>query len=601
MDNKKPGKRIFLIIACIILALMGGIIIFNRVLFNKYASLVNEYNAKISTYNDVIDDYNSKAQEATDNIKALMEEISEAQYVIDKGGNAYDESYRSTLEDEIIDAIQGVKFPILYSKKDSIQKESLFSFKKIANATTSIEERHKELLAETDIVNDAFNNLEVIDYSTQIDSITAAKTDLIHSCSIRRQITNPDKEFLVERLQKVDNVINIAASTVNNDPNNGMSAERGYTVQVYFSADYFNNAELKGDALIKEGTSAGGSLETYRSDDDAFQRNQYLAALEGNKSFNPGKHRQVGTIVLRASSELSDDKAEELLDKIESALLVPDPATYDEVVESQVILAMPTNYTPKAGIIDYVIPDEFENVCENYGGTAFVSYIGDIENVTGDNDMAVFCAINSNLSAVDNLELWETHKDEIDKVMMEGIFNSMRIQNQENRSYLGQDITLNQGSCVYKGQDASFIYATYFNPYTNELNANYIIYTYSNASNYSFPELYCSILDGASIHVKGLTSEASERFKSAEVSSDFKKMMDQYEAFFDSYIAFLEKLENSGNVVGLYADYFDMLNKYAETMEKMESIDVNSLSAADQAYYIEVTSRITEKLLKATS
>ena len=78
-------------------------------------------------------------------------------------------------------------------------------------------------------------------------------------------------------------------------------------------------------------------------------------------------------------------------------------------------------------------------------------------------------------------------------------------------------------------------------------------------------------------------------------------MMDQYEAFFDSYIAFLNQIENSGNVVSLYADYFDMLNKYAETMEKMEGIDANSLSAADQAYYIEVTSRITEKLLKASS
>ena len=601
MDNKASGKRIILIIVGMIFALIVGIIIYNRILFNKYVNSVSDLNKAIDTYNVAIDDYNNKAQEATDNIKALMEEISASQYVIDKGGNAYDESYRSALEDEIIDAIQGVKFPVLYSKKDPIQKDSLFSFKKIADATESIEERSKDLLEETNTVNDAFNNLEVVDYSAHIDSISIAKTDLIHSCSIRRQITNPNKDFLVERLQSVANVINIAASTADNDPNNGMSAERGYTVQIYFSADYFNNAELKGDPLIREGTSAGGSLETYRNDDDAFQRNQYLTALEGNKGFNPGKHRQVGTIVLRASNELPDDKAEELLDNIEAALLVPDQSTYDDVVESQVILARPINYTPKAGIIDYVIPDEFENVCENYGGTAFISYIGDIENVMGNDDMAVFFAINSNLSAVDNLELWATYKDEIDKVMMEGIFNSMKIQTKENRSYLGQDITINQGSCLYKGQDANFIYATYFNPYTNDLNANYIIYTYSNASNFSFPELYYSILDSASIPSKGLTSETSERFRSAEVSPDFKEMMDQYEAFFDSYIAFLNQIENSGNVVSLYADYFDMLNKYAETMEKMEGIDANSLSAADQAYYIEVTSRITEKLLKATS
>lgn len=83
------------------------------------------------------------------------------------------------------------------------------------------------------------------------------------------------------------------------------------------------------------------------------------------------------------------------------------------------------------------------------------------------------------------------------------------------------------------------------------------------------------------------------------VTPAFKETMDSYEAFFDSYIAFMKKYENSDNALGMLTDYLKFLGEYSETMDKLNDIDTDSLSAADSVYYIEVTARITKKLTDA--
>jgi len=81
-------------------------------------------------------------------------------------------------------------------------------------------------------------------------------------------------------------------------------------------------------------------------------------------------------------------------------------------------------------------------------------------------------------------------------------------------------------------------------------------------------------------------------------SADFQAVMDSYEDFFDDYIAFMKSYDNSD--VSMLKQYTSLLTQYQATMEKMDTIDENSLSAADQAYYITVQSRITQKLLSVT-
>lgn len=88
----------------------------------------------------------------------------------------------------------------------------------------------------------------------------------------------------------------------------------------------------------------------------------------------------------------------------------------------------------------------------------------------------------------------------------------------------------------------------------------------------------------------------NENSVSDKVDPKFKKMMDSYEAFFDKYVDFMEKYEDSDDVLGMLDEYSDYLTKYADYMEKLDDVDTNNLSAADAAYYAEVSARITKKL-----
>ncbi len=85
------------------------------------------------------------------------------------------------------------------------------------------------------------------------------------------------------------------------------------------------------------------------------------------------------------------------------------------------------------------------------------------------------------------------------------------------------------------------------------------------------------------------------------VSPDFKEKMDAYESFFDEYITFMKKYENASNPLTLLVDYASFLERYSEAMEQLDEIDESSLSAADQKYYLEVLTRINQKLVKAAT
>lgn len=87
---------------------------------------------------------------------------------------------------------------------------------------------------------------------------------------------------------------------------------------------------------------------------------------------------------------------------------------------------------------------------------------------------------------------------------------------------------------------------------------------------------------------------------SEEVDRDFKATMDSYETTINNYCDFMEKYNNAGpeDTAAMLADYTSYLQQYTETIDALNSIDENSLSAADLAYYIEVNGRISQRLLE---
>lgn len=87
---------------------------------------------------------------------------------------------------------------------------------------------------------------------------------------------------------------------------------------------------------------------------------------------------------------------------------------------------------------------------------------------------------------------------------------------------------------------------------------------------------------------------------SEEVDPDFKATMDSYETTINNYCNFMEKYNNAGpeDTAAMLADYTSYLQQYTETIDGLNSIDQDSLSVADLAYYTEINGRISQRLLE---
>lgn len=81
-----------------------------------------------------------------------------------------------------------------------------------------------------------------------------------------------------------------------------------------------------------------------------------------------------------------------------------------------------------------------------------------------------------------------------------------------------------------------------------------------------------------------------------KATTEFTEAMDSNEAFFDKYVEFMKKYNNSDSTASMLLDMTDYLNQYADTMQKLDDIDEKKLSATEYAYYLAVMARINEKL-----
>ena len=85
------------------------------------------------------------------------------------------------------------------------------------------------------------------------------------------------------------------------------------------------------------------------------------------------------------------------------------------------------------------------------------------------------------------------------------------------------------------------------------------------------------------------------------LGKEFKRAMDSYEAFMDEYIAFMMKYTNStAKTSQMLIDYGEYMKKYIDVVdafEKWKSIDLNTEEAK---YYIEVSMRVSQKLMNAS-
>ena len=96
------------------------------------------------------------------------------------------------------------------------------------------------------------------------------------------------------------------------------------------------------------------------------------------------------------------------------------------------------------------------------------------------------------------------------------------------------------------------------------------------------------------------TPEPQAAVPENEIRPEVKEFLDAYEACMDEYVDFMQKYMSADptSMVSMMGDYYSILARYTEFAEKIDAFDESELSNAELAYYLEVTNRVSQKLLR---
>lgn len=97
------------------------------------------------------------------------------------------------------------------------------------------------------------------------------------------------------------------------------------------------------------------------------------------------------------------------------------------------------------------------------------------------------------------------------------------------------------------------------------------------------------------------TAEEASDADSGVLSPEFKRTMDDYEAWFDHYCEVMKKYQENPSDLELMSEMTDLLTEETTMLEQMENMDQSQMNSAELAYYIEVTARIEKKLLEVAN
>lgn len=320
------SAAVIVMIIAIVLGWYYGIKVPRDKAFATYTETATNYNGSIDTYNQSVEKFNTTAKQIIELNDTYISAIDAAQALIDSGETPYEGEKMVSLSNTLKDARNNkASTPSLYEKKDNFSLDETLAQSSAAlidEATAVIVSEMASVENEKETVDTATSKLEIPDYSSTLATIEEQKKALADSYAIQKQITNPTQDWVLERLNQIENIANIACATEENDPNGHFGKDGGYTAQIYFSSPLLGTETTAGDKLIDAGTDAGGSIEVYATVEDAEKRNTYLGSFDGTV-FDSGKHVVLGTMVVRVSTKLTASKQEQFVNEIIAAMIEP--------------------------------------------------------------------------------------------------------------------------------------------------------------------------------------------------------------------------------------------------------------------------------------
>ncbi|MCL2606222.1 MAG: EbhA [Coriobacteriia bacterium] len=223
--------------------------------------------------------------------------IDEAQALLDSDDAPFDENTSVALESLIAEA-----------------KEALGA----GTTIPAMPDDTADILAVTQSLNE-------LDYSAYENMLAERSQSLKDSIALKQQITNPNEAFIIERLQGIESISGITAATEAQDPNGQLNKQGSYTAAIFFLCDLVDQDSVVRpedfeDEILDGGTDGGGSIEVFRTIEDAQQRYTVLDTFTGTP-FSPGSQYVIGTIVIRTSKLLTASQQTELTEQIRDAFL----------------------------------------------------------------------------------------------------------------------------------------------------------------------------------------------------------------------------------------------------------------------------------------
>ena len=82
------------------------------------------------------------------------------------------------------------------------------------------------------------------------------------------------------------------------------------------------------------------------------------------------------------------------------------------------------------------------------------------------------------------------------------------------------------------------------------------------------------------------------------VRPEIKTALDSYEEFFNNYVSFMKRYKESPDDLGVITEYATYMASYTDMMSKLSQLENDNLNSAELAYYLEVHTRINNKLLE---
>lgn len=284
---------------------------------------VDSYNSAAEAYNEQAGAYNEAVAlcEAAD--AELQESIDAAQEAINRGEDPFDPATLESLKSVLADASSAKKSvpePVeaaeILSVSEDAKRDELNAL--IEQATAGEEELAGKTVPQSP---------EVPNYSESITQLDNARVAYENSVQGLKQVTAPSDEFVMDRLQRIETITEMAPVTEENDPNGQLNKQGGYIGCIYFRDTQVDRSliyiEDGKDGVLDVCTEGGGAVEIFATVEEANARNEYLGAFDGGM-FASGSHYVVGTCVVRTSDHLNGTQQKDLTAMITEVLTAVD-------------------------------------------------------------------------------------------------------------------------------------------------------------------------------------------------------------------------------------------------------------------------------------